>query len=103
MGITVTIGGTQGIGLLDEADEVAVQDADRGQVVVLMTTLTVRTTDFANMAIGQTVAIGATNFTVRERLRIGDGALTKLLLSLYDTQIPAPSSTEPPVIDGGTF
>ncbi|MGH9716408.1 MAG: head-tail joining protein [Candidatus Acidiferrales bacterium] len=80
MGIAITVGGVNGIGLLDEADEVLVQDADRGQVVVLMDTLTVRTTDFPNAAIGQTVAIGSKNFTVRERLRTGDGALTKLLL-----------------------
>src|SRR5579863_1666343 len=80
MGIAVTVGGVNGIGLLDEADEILVQDADRGQVVVLATTLTVRTTDFPSAAIGQTVAVGSRNFTVRERLRIGDGGLTKLLL-----------------------
>lgn len=80
MGIAVVVGGVNGIGLLDEADEVLVQDADRGQVVVLATTLTVRTTDFPLAAIGQAVAVGPRNFTVRERLRIGDGGLTKLLL-----------------------
>lgn len=80
MGIAITVGGVAGIGLLDEADEVLVQDAERGQVVVTMTTLTVRTSDFPAVAIGATVAVGANNFTVRERLRIGDGGLTKLLL-----------------------
>lgn len=80
MGIAVTVGAVNGIGLLDEADEVLVQDADRGQVVVLMTTLTVRTTDFPAAAIDQAVAIGSRNFTVRERMRIGDGGLTKLIL-----------------------
>jgi hypothetical protein len=82
MSIAITVGGVSGVGLLDEADEVLVQDADRGEVVVLMTTLTVRTSDFPNAAIDQAVTIGASNFTVRERQRIGDGALTKLLLSL---------------------
>lgn len=81
MGIAVTIGTVNGIGLLDEEDEVLVQDADRGQVEVLMTTLTVRTTDFPNAAIDQAVAIGSRNFTVRDRQRIRDGALTKLALS----------------------
>lgn len=80
MGIAVTVGGVNGIGLLDEGDEVLVQDADRGQVVALMTTLTVRTTDFPAAAIDQAVAVGSRNFTIRERLRIGDGGLTKLLL-----------------------
>lgn len=80
MAVAVTIGGAAGMGLLDEADEVLVQDADRGEVVVLMTTLTVRTTDFPAAAIDQAVAIGSRNFTVRQRQRLGDGALTKLML-----------------------
>lgn len=80
MGIAIVVGGVHGVGLLDESDEVLVQDAARGQVVVMMTTLTVRTTDFPAVAIDATVAIGAKNFTVRERLRMGDGGLTKLLL-----------------------
>jgi hypothetical protein len=80
MGIAVTVGGVVGIGLLDEADEILVQDALRGQVVVMATTLTVRTTDFPAVAIDAAVVIGTANFTVRERMRIGDGGLTKLLL-----------------------
>jgi len=80
MGIAITVGGVAGVGLLDEADEILVQDAARGQVVVMMTTLTVRTSDFPTVAIDAAVVIGTSNFTVRERLRIGDGGLTKLLL-----------------------
>jgi hypothetical protein len=80
MGIAITIGGVGGIGLLDEADEILIQDATRGQVVVTMTTMTVRTSDFPAVAIDAAVAVGAKNFTVRERLRMGDGGLTKLLL-----------------------
>ena len=79
-GIAITVGGVNGIGLLDEADEILVQDADRGEVVVLATTLTVRTTDFPAPAIGQAVAVGSRNFTVRQRFRMGDGGLTKLWL-----------------------
>jgi hypothetical protein len=80
MGIAITVGGVAGVGLLDESDEVLVQDAARGQVVVMMTTLTVRTSDFPAVAIDAAVVIGSKNFTVRERLRMGDGGLTKLLL-----------------------
>ena len=80
MAIAVTVGATSGKGFLDEADEILVQDAGRGEVVVLVTTLTVRTADFPQLAIDQTVAIGSRNFTVRQRQRMGDGALTKLLL-----------------------
>lgn len=89
MAIAVTVGTQSGRGLLDEADEILVQDADRGQVMVLMTTLTVRTTDFPAAAIDQTVAIGSRNFTVRDRRRIGDGALTKLLLGNAQDADPA--------------
>jgi len=80
MGIAITVGGVAGIGLFDAADEVLVQDAQRGQVVVLMSTLTVQTSAFPNVAIDAAVVIGVLNFTVRERERIGDGGLTKLLL-----------------------
>jgi hypothetical protein len=80
MGIAVSVGGVNGVGLLDEADQILVQDAERGEVVVLATTLTVQTSAFPAAAIGQPVAVGSRNFTVRDRQRIGDGGLTKLLL-----------------------
>ena len=79
MGIAVTVGGVAGIGLLDEVDEILIQDQARGEIIVPMTTLTVRTSDFPSVAVGTAVAIGSRNFTVRERLRVGDGGLTKLL------------------------
>lgn len=80
MGVVCTVGGVAGIGLLDEADEILIQDAMRGQVVVTMTTLTVRTSAFPAVAIDAAVVIGSRNFTVRERMRVGDGGTTKLLL-----------------------
>jgi hypothetical protein len=80
MGIAVIVGVVAGIGLLDEADQIMVQDSERGGVVVLATTLTVQTSAFPTAKIGDAVVIGSTNFTVRERLREGDGGLTKLLL-----------------------
>ncbi|MGH9685283.1 MAG: head-tail joining protein [Candidatus Acidiferrales bacterium] len=84
-GVPVTIGGVAGIGLLDEADEIVVHDfmrgeQDRGQVAVPVTTLTVRTSDFPAVAVNVAVTVGSRNYTVRERLRTGDGGLTKLLL-----------------------
>lgn len=92
MAIAVTVNNVTGVGLLDEADEILVQDAERGEVVVLATTLTVRTTDFPNAAIDQAVAIGARNFTIRDRRRIGDGGLTKLVLSLVTVEAYQPSN-----------
>jgi hypothetical protein len=80
MGIAITVGGVAGIGLLDEADQILVQDVNRGEVVATATTLTVQSSAFPAAAIGQAVVAGGKNFTVRERLREGDGGLTKLLL-----------------------
>jgi hypothetical protein len=80
MGIAITLGGVAGIGLLDEADEIIVQDAERGAVVILATTLTVQTSAFPAVAIDAAVVIGSRNFTVQKRLREGDGGLSKLVL-----------------------
>jgi hypothetical protein len=81
MGIAVTVGGVAGIGLLDEADQILVQDVNRGEVVATATTLTIQTSAFPGIQIGQAVVVlGTKNFSIRERLRDSDGGLTKLLL-----------------------
>jgi hypothetical protein len=82
MGIRVTVGGVDGIGLLDEADQILVQDVNRGEVVATATTLTIQSSAFPTVKIGDAVAVGSKNFTVRERLRESDGGLTKLLLGV---------------------
>jgi len=82
MGIAITVGGVDGIGLLDEADQILVQDVSRGEVVATATTLTIQSSAFPAVKIGDAVAIGSKNFTVRERLRESDGGLTKLLLGV---------------------
>lgn len=82
MGIAVTVGGVAGIGLLDEADQILVQDQNRGEVVATATTLTIQSSAFPSVKIGNAVVVGSKNFTVRERLRESDGGLTKLLLGV---------------------
>jgi hypothetical protein len=82
MGLAVTIGGVAGKGLLDEEDQILVQDQQRGEVVVLGSTLTVQTSQFPAAAIGQAVVVNGKNFTVKNRWRIGDGALTKIWLGV---------------------
>jgi len=82
MGIAVTVGGVAGIGLLDEADQLLVQDQNRGEVVATATTLTIQTSAFPNVKINDAVSVGLKSFTVRERLRESDGGLTKLLLGV---------------------
>lgn len=80
MGIAINVGGVAGIGLLDEADQIMVQDSQRGEVVAMATTLTIQSSAFPAAKIGDAVVAGGRNFTVRERLRESDGGLTKLLL-----------------------
>ena len=82
MGIAVTVGGVAGIGLLDEADQILVQDVNRGEVVATATTLTIQSSAFPSVKIGDAVTVNSRNFTVRERLRESDGGLTKLLLGV---------------------
>jgi hypothetical protein len=82
MGIAITVGGVDGIGLLDEADQILVQDVNRGEVVATATTLTIQSSAFPTVKIGDAVAVGSKHFTVRERLRESDGGLTKLLLGV---------------------
>jgi co-chaperonin GroES (HSP10) len=82
MGIAITVGGVAGIGLLDEADQILVQDQNRGEVVATATTLTIQTSQFPNIKIGDAVIANARNFTIRERIRESDGGLTKLLLGV---------------------
>ena len=80
MGIAITVAGVDGTGLLDEADQILVQDVNRGEVVATATTLTIQTSAFPGIRIGQAVVAAGKNFTIRERLRESDGGLTKLLL-----------------------
>jgi hypothetical protein len=82
MGIAVTVGGVAGIGLLDEADSIEVNDQNRGGVMVLATTLTVQTSAFPAAKIDDAVVIGSKHFKVRERMRVGDGGLTKFILGI---------------------
>jgi hypothetical protein len=86
-GVPVTVGGVDGVGIVSYADQVLVQDpatseSFRGQVVVLVTTLTVQTSAFPLAKIGDAVVIDGQNFTVRERLRDSHGGVTKLLLGV---------------------
>lgn len=79
-GDAIVIGGTPGVGILDENDEVIVQDAQRGGVVMPATTLTVQTSAFPNLKIDTAVTANGKSYTIREPLKSGDAALTKLLL-----------------------
>ena len=79
-GVPVVVGGVSGVGLLDENDQVLVSDRNGGEVLVPMTTLTVQSSAFPSMKIDTAVTVNGTNYPIRERLKTGDAALTKILL-----------------------
>jgi hypothetical protein len=79
-GVPVVVGGVSGVGLLEENDQVLVSDRNGGEVLVPMTTLTVQSSAFPSMRIDTAVTVNGTNYTIRERLKTGDAALTKILL-----------------------
>jgi hypothetical protein len=80
MGVPITIGGTPGLGLVDENDQVVVTNNGRGEVVGGVHTVTIQTSKFPAVTNGMAIVVDGTNYTVRQKLKEGDAALTKILL-----------------------
>jgi hypothetical protein len=81
-GVPVTIGGVTGVGIVDAQDEL-IQDQDQqyaGGVVIPMTKITIQTSAFPNARIDDEVILDGKNYSIRERLKRGDGATTEILL-----------------------
>jgi hypothetical protein len=80
--IPITVGVVTGIGLVDQNDEaVQTSDApDRGIVVLPFSTVRVQTSAFPNCKIDDVVYLDGHTYSVRERKREGDGALTVIFL-----------------------
>lgn len=79
-GVPITVDGVSGFGLMDHSDEILFSDQNRGTVVVGMPTLTIQTSAFPNAKIGSVVVVDGVTYTVRERMRQGDGGVSKLML-----------------------
>lgn len=99
-GQPVTIGGVDGIGIVDEEDQAfATSDSGRGEVVIGITAILVQTTAFPDLKIDQPIVWAGGNYSVREGLRVDDGAFTRVLLG--SGPVPAPGGSGPQnVIDG---
>jgi hypothetical protein len=78
MGQDCTVGGTSTKCYLDETDEILLKE-DQSGVMGAHIVVTVPTADASNGTPGASVVVGSTTYTVIQKLRIGDGALTKLL------------------------
>lgn len=105
----VQIGTVAGVGIVDSEDQVFADsdtNPDRsGGIVMSITRITVQTSAFPSLAIDDAVILDGQTYSVRNRARKGDGALTEVYLgtpgNIYDggfyTDIPGG------IIDGGVF
>jgi hypothetical protein len=69
-------------GVFDRYDQVLVDDAKRGQINVIVPSVSVQASAFpeAELAIDQPIWVDGTKFMIRDRDAEGDGALKKLYL-----------------------
>jgi hypothetical protein len=75
-GVQVTAGAVSGLGIMDMPSEIV---AD-GVVLTTDYKLTCKTTLFGGLVYGDTVAVDGVNYTVREVMRLDDGAFCDLML-----------------------
>jgi hypothetical protein len=80
MGVPITINGTPGLGLVDENDQIVVTNAGRGEVVGGVHTVTIQTSKFPAITNGMPIVVDGVTYSVRQKLKEGDAALTKILL-----------------------
>jgi hypothetical protein len=78
--VPCTIDGVAGIALMDWVDDLMTGDPARAQVIVGAPMLTIQTSAFPTVKVDSVVVIDGKTYTVRERLKYGDGGTTKLFL-----------------------
>lgn len=104
MGVPVSINGVPGIGLVDENDQIVVSNNGRGEVIAGVHTVVVQTSKFPTNGIrnGMQIIVDGIVASVRQKLKEGDAALTKILIGdVSGITIPPPPQVG--IIDGGTF
>jgi hypothetical protein len=80
LGVSVTLGTNETKGLVDYADEL-VLETDVTASVGRMIAVTIKTGSLPGLAIGSALTVDGSPYKAREVLRIGDGALTRVMLS----------------------
>src|ERR1700729_1799011 len=92
-GEPIAIGGVAGVGIVDKQDlTFQAADGQRGVVVLPVSSLIVQTSAWPGIEIDNDIIVRGSDYTIRNRERVDDGALTKLWLG-------TPSN----IIDGGFF
>ena len=79
IGVSVTLGANETKGLVDYADEL-VLETDVTASVGRMLAVTIKTGSLSGLAIGSALTVDGSPYKAREVLRIGDGALARILL-----------------------
>lgn len=82
LAVPVVIDDVAGVGYVDENDQILVSEGGRGAVVGAVTTVTVQTSAFpaGSLKEGKSIVVDGSNYTIRQKLKEGDAALTKILI-----------------------
>lgn len=103
MGVPITLNGTPGVGLVDDNDQIVVSNNGRGEIVGGVHTVVVQTSKFPfTIRNGMQIIVDGIVASVRQKLKEGDAALTKILIGDV-SGITIPPPPQQGVIDGGTF
>ena len=77
----ITLGAYTTNGFVDSAEELVLEQDNRGGVIVNAQIVTIKTGVLVGLAIGSIITVDGVSKTVRQRLKIDDGALTTVLVS----------------------
>ncbi len=79
LGVNVILGANETKGLVDYADEL-VLETDVTASVGKMIAVTIKTGSLPGLAVGAALTVDGVVYKAREVLRLGDGALTRVML-----------------------
>ena len=80
-GKTITFGAYSTDGIIDSAEEVGLEQDGRAGVIKGAQVVTFKAGDLVGLVVGSTIVVDGVTKTVRQRLNIDDGKLTKILVS----------------------
>src|SRR5574343_506835 len=78
---TITFGSYTTVGYVDSREEVVLQQDGRGGANSSIQEILIKTGELVGLKIGSTITVDGVSKTVRDRLKIDDGMLTKVLVS----------------------
>lgn len=79
-GVPVTIGGTPGLGIVDENDTIVVTNNGRGEVMTGVHSVLVQTSAFPSITNGIPIIVDGVTYSVRTKQVEGDTGFTKIAL-----------------------